>query len=104
METPEQVAAPLLADVVAFDAAKFKNALVLNNGSAKAMVFALKAGQDVPPHSTPTEALLTVLEGSGTVTIAAASHALQRGGYVLMPKGSEHHIKATTDMKFLLVR
>jgi quercetin dioxygenase-like cupin family protein len=104
METSEQVNAPLLTDVVAFDAAKFKNALVLNNGSAKAMVFALKAGQAVPPHSTPTDALLTVLEGSGTVTIAATSHVVQRGGYVVMPMGSEHHIKATTDMKFLLVK
>ncbi len=104
METPEQIAAPLLADVVAFDAAKFKNAVVLNNGSAKAMVFALKAGQAVPPHSTPTDALLTVLEGSGMVTIAATSPEVHRGGYVVMPMGSEHHIKATTDMKFLLVK
>ena len=104
METPEKVNAPDLAAVVPYDAAKFKNALILHNGSAKATVFALKAGQDVPPHNTPADALLTVLEGSGMVTIAAIKHVLQRGGYVVMPKGSEHHIQATTDMKFLLVK
>lgn len=104
MRTPEQVTAPDLAGMVPFDATKFKNTMVLNNGSAKAIVFALKAGQEVPPHSSPIDALLTILEGSGTVSPASTLHVLGRGGYVILPKGLEHHIKATTDMKFLLVK
>lgn len=93
-----------LSHAAAYDVNTFKNTMVLNNGSAKAIVFALKAGQDVPPHSSPTDALITVLEGQGTVKFSGMLHVLRAGGYVVMPKAIEHHIQATSDMKFLLVK
>ncbi len=93
-----------LADAAAYDAAKFQSTAVLNNGSAKAIVFALKAGQDVPPHSSPTEALFTVLEGEATVTIKEVVRPVAAGEYILLPMGIDHHIRATTDMKFVLVK
>ncbi|MBK6541988.1 MAG: cupin domain-containing protein [Flavobacteriales bacterium] len=93
-----------LADATAYDAAKFQSTMVLNNGSAKAIVFALKAGQDVPPHSSPVEALFTVLEGEATVTIKDAVNRVAAGGYIILPMAIDHHIKAVSDMKFMLLK
>ena len=93
-----------LADATAYDAAKLQSTMVLNNGSAKAIVFALKAGQDVPPHSSPVEALFTVLEGEATVTIKDAVNRVAAGGYIILPMAIDHHIKAVSDMKFMLVK
>ena len=93
-----------LADATAYDAAKLQSTMVLNNGSAKAIVFALKAGQDVPPHSSPVEALFTVLEGEATVTIKDAVNRVAAGGYIILPMTIDHHIKAVIDMKFMLLK
>ncbi|MBK6754683.1 MAG: cupin domain-containing protein [Flavobacteriales bacterium] len=93
-----------LADATAYDAAKLQSTMVLNNGSAKAIVFALKAGQDVPPHSSPVEALFTVLEGEATVTIKDAVNRVAAGGYIILPMAIDHHIKAVSDMKFMLLK
>ena len=104
MNTSAQDLAARLADATAYDAAKFQSTMVLNNGSAKAIVFALKAGQDVPPHSSPVEALFTVLEGEATVTIKDVVHHVAAGGYIIFPMATDHHIKAVSDMKFMLVK
>ena len=104
MHTNAQDPAARLADAAAYDAAKFQNTLVLNNGNAKAMVFALKAGQDVPPHSSPADALLTVLEGEATVSIKDVVHQVAAGEYIVLPMAIDHHIKAVSNMKFMLVK
>lgn len=104
MNSSTPMPAVRLADATAYDTAKFQSTMVLNNGTAKAIVFALKAGQDVPPHSSPVEALFTVLEGEATVTIKDAVHRVAAGGYILLPMGNDHHIRATGDLKFLLVK
>jgi quercetin dioxygenase-like cupin family protein len=104
MHTNAQDPAARLADAAAYDAAKFQNTMVLNNGSAKAIVFALKAGQHVPPHSSPADALFTVLEGEAAVSIKDTVHQVPAGRYILLPMGVDHHIQAVSDMKFLLVK
>ena len=104
MNSNTQYPAVRLADATAYDAAKFQSTVVLNNGSAKAIVFALKAGQDVPPHSSPVEALFTVLEGEATVTIKDAVNRVAAGGYIILPMAIDHHIKAVSDMKFMLLK
>ncbi len=104
MTTSAQDPATRLADVTAYDAAKFQSTMVLNNGTAKAIVFALKAGQDVPPHSAPADALLTVLEGEATVTIKDVVHHVAAGAYIILPMAVDHHIQAVSDLKFVLVK
>lgn len=104
MNTSAQDPATRLADATAYDAAKFRSTIVLNNGTAKAIVFALKAGQDVPPHSTPADALFTVLEGEATVTIKDVVHHMAAGAYIILPMAIDHHIQAVSDLKFMLVK
>ncbi|MBK8339752.1 MAG: cupin domain-containing protein [Flavobacteriales bacterium] len=104
MNSNTQDPAARLADATAYDAAKLQSTMVLNNGSTKAIVFALKAGQDVPPHSSPVEALFTVLEGEATVTIKDAVNRVAAGGYIILPMATDDHIKAVSDMKFMLVK
>ena len=104
MNTSAQDPTARLADATAYDAAKFQSTMVLNNGNAKAIVFALNAGQDVPTHSSPVVALFTVLEGEATVKMKDAVHRVAVGEYILLPTGVGHPIRATSDLKFLLVR
>ncbi|MBK6343170.1 MAG: hypothetical protein IPF41_11430 [Flavobacteriales bacterium] len=67
------------------------------------MVFALKAGQDVPP------AFLTCGCASRCWKEATVKHQgcgapAAAGEYIVLPMAIDHHIKAVSDMKFMLVK
>jgi len=76
---------------------------VLGGDPAKAGLFILRAklpdGFTVPPHSHPTAENVTVISGSLMVAMGnkldeAAMHAMNAGGYALMPARTNHYVRA----------
>lgn len=65
--------------------------------------FAFDEGQSLSEHTAPFDALVHVLTGRLTVTIAGADHALAGGELVLMPANVPHAVYASDATKFLLV-
>ncbi len=63
-----------------------------------ATLVAWPEGQGVAPHTNDeVDVLMVVLEGSATVAVGDLSYSLSIGGFLLIPKGTERRVQATSD-------
>jgi quercetin dioxygenase-like cupin family protein len=61
-------------------------------------------GQAVAPHvNDEVDVVLMVVAGSGEVTVNGVVHTLVPGHVLVIPKGAERAIRATTDLSYLSV-
>lgn len=70
----------------------------------KMIVFALKKGQDLTPHSAPMDAPLLMLEGSAKISIGSNETIVSKGDIITLPKNLDHGVIPVTDCKFLLIK
>jgi quercetin dioxygenase-like cupin family protein len=92
-----------LADLVQYqDGAVVSRALVKDK-SGTVTLFAFDAGESLSEHETPYDALLYLLEGSGVVTIAGASHTLGAGQVIRLPRNVPHAVDGRERFKMLLI-
>ena len=70
----------------------------------KMIVFAMRKGQDLKPHSAPMEAPLVMLEGSAKITIGDKTTLVEKGDIITLPKDIMHGVYPITDCKFLLIK
>ena len=66
-------------------------------------LFAFDAGQELAEHTTPHDALVLVLEGDITLTIAGTPVTATPGTIVRMPAGVAHGLVALVPSRMLLV-
>ncbi len=66
-------------------------------------LFAFDAGQGLTTHTSPFDALVVVLEGAMTLTIAEAPVRAVPGTIVLMPANIPHALDATEATRMLLI-
>jgi quercetin dioxygenase-like cupin family protein len=66
-------------------------------------LFAFDAGQGLTTHTSPFDALVVVLEGAVTLTIAEAPVRAVPGTIVLMPADVPHALDATEATRLLLI-
>tara|TARA_R100000655_G_scaffold95272_1_gene137150 strand:- start:697 stop:1062 length:366 start_codon:yes stop_codon:yes gene_type:complete len=77
---------------------------VIFESDYKMIVFAMKKGQDLKPHSAPMDAPLVMLEGSAKVTIGDEETVLNEGDIITLPKNLMHGVYPITDCKFMLIK
>ena len=70
----------------------------------KMIVFALKKGQDLKPHSASMDAPLVMLEGSAKITIGDKEMIVYKGDMVTLPKDIDHGVYPISDCKFMLIK
>lgn len=62
-----------------------------------ATLVAWPEGQGVAGHTNDeVDVLMVVLEGSASVTVGEVAHSLAQGGFLLIPKGTERRVEATS--------
>ena len=76
---------------------------ILKRPSGTITVFAFDGGQGLGEHSTPHEALVQVLEGEASVSIAGEAHRVRQGELILLPADTPHAVQAAGRFKMLLV-
>lgn len=92
-----------LAELVPLEKGRV-NSLTLSQAPAtKITVFAIDADEGMSSHSAPGDALVTVLEGTGEITIEGAPHELSAGESIVIPAGAPHAVRGVTAFKMLLV-
>ena len=92
-----------LADLVALEPGRVNSLTLSQTEGAKVTVFAIDAGEGMSSHAAPGDALITVLEGTGQITINGTPHVLEAGQSVAMPAGAPHAVLGITPFKMLLV-
>ena len=92
----------LAATVEVADGAIVSRTLMKTDGGT-VTAFAFDKGQSLSEHTAPFDALVQVLEGTLSVTIAGEDHTLTTGHIVLMPADIPHGVNARSKVKWLLV-
>lgn len=92
-----------LVDLVDYETGKVNSRAIAATPGTKMTMFAIAQGEGMSTHAAPGDALVTVFEGRGSITIEGAAHVLGPGESIVMPAGAPHSVKGVTDFKMLLV-
>lgn len=65
-------------------------------------LFAFDKGEGLSEHTTPFDALVTVVDGKTEITIDGKSHLLQTGDSIIMPANIPHALQAIEKFKMVL--
>ena len=75
---------------------------ILKTAGGNVTVFAFTEGQELSEHTSPFDALVQVLEGEATISLAGRPHSVQAGEMLLLPAHVPHAVAAVTRFKMLL--
>ena len=75
---------------------------ILKHKNGNVTLFAFDKSQELSAHTSPFEALVSVLEGEVIIQIDGDSSKLKEGESIILPSGIPHGVKAVTKFKMLL--
>ncbi len=68
----------------------------------KILLMPFAAGQSLSEHTTPHQAIMHVLHGTGKFTLGNETRPVKPGSWVMMPPKLPHSIHAETELVLLL--
>lgn len=92
-----------LSEQVAYQKGSVVSRTLVKEGGATLTLFAFDDGQGLSEHTTPFDALLTVLDGEAAVTVGGRASPVRAGESILLPARVPHAVQAATAFKMLLV-
>ena len=75
---------------------------VLEKPTGNISLFAFDKGQQLSEHTAPFDAMVQVVEGHATITIAGEAFSMHEGETIIMPASVPHAVFATERFKMLL--
>jgi len=67
---------------------------LVKNESGSVTLFAFAEGEGLSEHTTPHDALVSVLDGCALITVGGTDHTVGTGEAILMPGGVPHAVAA----------
>lgn len=102
VETP--VARPFrYAELVDYQGGSIVSRTIIDKPAGTITLFALDKGQNLSEHTVPYDALVEIIDGSGTITIDGTDHEVRTGQQIIMPANKPHAVKARERFKMVLV-
>ena len=92
-----------LAELVEYQDGGVVSQALVKSKAGTVSLFAFDAGEALSEHTAPYDALLLIVEGRATVTVAGAAHAMEAGRIVRLPANVPHAVHADAAFKMLLV-
>jgi quercetin dioxygenase-like cupin family protein len=96
-------AAHAFQDLLGYAAHGIASRVLARSGGGNATLFAFEKGQALSEHTSPFDALVFVLEGAMTLTIAGQPVKAPTGTVTRMPAGVPHALDADERTRMLLV-
>lgn len=90
-----------LLSMVEFLPDRPRTQLVHDSDNMRLVLFCIKAGQEVPHHSSSSEVVVCTLKGEGKFYIGEQEMALCAGCLAVCPPNQSHAIKADKDLVVL---
>lgn len=75
---------------------------VLKKQTGNITLFAFDKGEGLSEHTTPFDAMVTVVDGKTEITINGKPHLLQTGDSIIMPANIPHALQAIEKFKMVL--
>lgn len=91
-----------LASVVSYQEGSVVSRTLMDDPAGTVTLFAFDEAQGLSEHTAPFDALLHVLEGEASVTVAGKASRVAAGEAILLPAGKPHAVRASTKFKMLL--
>ena len=76
---------------------------LLDTKTETVTIFAFAAGQGLSEHTSPFEAMVSILDGEAGITIDGKSIHLKAGEMITMPANIPHALQAIKKFKMMLV-
>lgn len=73
------------------------------NEAVSVTLFSFDKGEEISTHESGGDAMVTCLDGVGTITIDGVSHELHEGESIVMPAKHPHSVYGKEQFKMLLV-
>jgi quercetin dioxygenase-like cupin family protein len=77
--------------------------LLYDSEGLRIVVFGLVAGQEIPPHATPSRVVLHVVQGKGAFLTGSGERPAHAGAFVVTEPNEPHGLKATEKTVLLAV-
>lgn len=91
-----------LKDLVEIEPGRVNSLTLSQTPGCKMTVFAIDADEGMSSHAASGDALITVLEGTGEITVNDVPHQLSAGQSIVMTSGSPHSVRGVTSFKMQL--
>jgi quercetin dioxygenase-like cupin family protein len=100
---------PLRAEVfsypalVSYQEGSVVSRTIMDTPAGTVTVFAFEKGQRLSEHTTPFDALIEIVEGTGTITIDGREYQVPTGNQIIMPANHPHAVWGDDRFKMVLV-
>lgn len=92
-----------LAEEVQVQQGQIVSKTLSQNKAVSITLFAFDKGEEISSHDSDGDAFVTVLEGTGQVTIDGKEYILNAGEAIVMPATKPHAVYAKEAFKMMLV-
>jgi quercetin dioxygenase-like cupin family protein len=91
------------AELVDYQEGSIVSRTIIDKPVGTVTVFAFDKGQKLSEHTAPYDALVEVVEGTGTIVIEGRDYQVTAGQQIIMPANRPHAVEARERFKMVLV-
>jgi quercetin dioxygenase-like cupin family protein len=91
------------AELVDYQEGSIVSRTIIDKPAGTITLFAFDKGQSLSEHTAPFDALVEVIEGTGTITIEGIDHQIKTGQQIIMPADKPHAVEARERFKMVLI-
>ena len=91
------------AELVDYQEGSIVSRTIIDKPVGTITVFAFDKGQNLSEHTAPYDALVEVIDGTGTITIEGRDYEVRAGQQIIMPADRPHAVEARERFKMVLV-
>ena len=91
-----------LKDQVPYQEGQVVSRTLVQNDSVSVTLFAFEKNEEISTHASGGDAMVTVMEGTGKITIEGIEYIMETGKSIIMPAGKPHAVYAPERFKMLL--
>lgn len=92
----------LLKDLVDYQEHQVVSKTLVQNDMVSMTIFAFDKDEEISSHKSTGDAMVTVLEGTGRITIGEDTYTINAGETIVMPKGIPHAVYGVEKFKMQL--
>ena len=92
-----------LKDQLNYQDGQVVSKILIQNNKVSITIFSFEKGEEISTHKSDGDAMVTVLDGVGKITIDDTVYTLKEGETIIMPAGHPHAVEGLERFKMLLV-
>ncbi len=92
-----------LKELVDYQPGQIVSKTLIQNKGVSLTLFAFDKGEEISTHSSHGDAIVTVTEGTGEITIGENKYTLSEGQTIVMPAEKPHAVYASESFKMFLI-